>query len=211
MVAAVVPQPDSPPKRAKIPALKGDGRLRAGRVEIPLQTRLRVRNLYLGQHLPYKEIAVQVGLTVGQVEGIVIRDKLPAIKRSRKQKLTEKTDARVDAAFREFEDQAAREAEEISLGALAKARGEVESGGEFAPKNFQAWTQGISNLVKVSRTMRGLDQPQAQAGAGTTNIALQLFCVQGDLAPVPAAKAEPVSVQPIHELAPAPTPSATAQ
>lgn len=143
---------------------------------IPLHTRLKVRNLYLGTNLTHAEISEKTGLPEKSVGHLISRDGLPKHKRRREAKLLANTDARTDATLEAFNEQLAQEAEEISLGALQRAREEVEAPGEFGARNFQSWTGGINNLVKASRAVRGLDSKQAQDQGATVN----LFIVAGE-------------------------------
>ena len=162
------------------------------RQPVPLITRMKVRNLYLGACLGNIEIGEQVGLTANQVAQIVYRDGLPAIRKRKQAKAIEATDARTDETLEQFNEQLAREAEEISLGALQRAREEVDSPGEFGARNFQSWTGGINNLVKAARTVRGLDAKQA-ADAGST---VNLFIVSGERVQRSEARPEPKNVTP---------------
>ena len=146
------------------------------RTPFPLIVRMKVRNLYIGQCLTNIEIGKQVGLTPSQVAAIVYKDGLPTLRKQRQAKVIANTDARTDATLEQFNEQLAREAEEISLGALQRVRETVESPGEFGARDFQSWTGGIRNLVTAARTVRGLDSKQAFDQSNTTAI----FVVRGE-------------------------------
>lgn len=182
MVAAAHPDAPKPPKNRLTPS------------PIPIGVKLRARNLYLVHGLPYAEISEQVGLTVQQLGALAHREGWTKNKARNRAKMIARADARIDRDIDETNEALARESEEIALKALGKAREEVESGGEFAARNFQSWTGGVSNLVKVQRLTRGLDGEQQQ---GATNVSLSLFCVQASPAPQPAAERQEKRVEPL--------------
>lgn len=153
--------------------------IRRKQERIPILTRIKVRNLYLNQDLPYRDIAHQCGLTEQQVGKVVIAEGLSGLRRKRKQDLISKSDARAHEQITEVAEAIASEGDEITLGALAKAKECVANGGKDAPKDFQAWTGGIRNLVTVARACRGLDSAQQQAAQGGNVSVFVLRC--GDL------------------------------
>lgn len=166
MVAESLPSPPSTPSPPK---------KRAKPLPIPFGIRLKARNLYLSQSLPYKEIAHRTGLSAKQVENMVSREKLASIRKNREQGILKATDSRAQAVLAQFNETLAEEAEEISLGAIARARQEVEEYGKDSARNFQSLTGGIANLVKASRMVRGLDaKGAASAVAGDTVIFVKL-------------------------------------
>ena len=156
---------------------KPPARISGRGIPIPLGMRLKVRNLYLAQSLTAHAIATQCGLNKRQVECIIHRDGLPVLKKRRFEQLAKRTDERATAQLEAFNEQLAEEAEEISLGALKRAREETESAGEFSARNFQSWTGGIANLVKASRMVRGLDSKGGNADGSTS---VSVFLVRGE-------------------------------
>lgn len=138
---------------------------------IPIVKRLQVRTLYLSYSLSYREIATRTDLTEKQIANIVNHDKLTVAKRIRNQHLVAKAEANIDAHHAEFNEAAARESEELSLGALRNVRTRVERDGPNDAKEFQAITAGIMNLVKTSRTVRGLDNVKGSSeSSGQVNV-----------------------------------------
>lgn len=142
--------------------------------QIPLQTRLKVRNLYLYQGLGHKEIAAKVGLTTRQCQTLVQRHKLTDLKRSINGKAVQAHNARVDADVAEIVDAVASESEEIALAGLQRAREATTSASEYAAKDFQSWTGGVRNLVNVARQARGLDTERSAQGT-TLNVFVGRF------------------------------------
>lgn len=140
---------------------------------IPILTRVKVRNLYLYQDLPYRDIAQQCGITEQQVGKVVIAEGLSGMRRKRKQDLIRKSDARTQDEADEVAQAIAAQGDEISLGALEKAKNCIEVGGEYAAKDFQAWTAGLRNVVTVSRLCRGQDQQQQATGASVNVFVLR--------------------------------------
>ena len=149
---------------------------RAPKTAISLHSRLKVRNLYLSQALSHEEIAQRTGLRKLQVAKIVFNDRLPAIRRKRLEKIVAAQDARTDSTLQAFNEQLAEEAEEVSLGAIARARAATESGDVSAARDFAAWSNGISSLVKASRAVRGLD---ARA-SGSESPSVSVYLVRGE-------------------------------
>lgn len=144
---------------------------RAKSIPLAFHARLKARNLYVGQGLSHQQIADRTGLTAKQVANLVAREKLFAVRQRREKGIESATDTQAHARLEAFNAQLAEEAEEISLGAIARAREEVERGDKDSPRNFQSYTGGILNLVKASRTVRGLDQKGgAQSGESATVI-----------------------------------------
>jgi len=130
---------------------------RANPVPLPFQARLKVRNLYLSQGLGCKAIAERCGLTPTQVQNLISREKLTAIRKQRENGIIRGSDSRAQNLLEQFNSELAEQAEEISLGALQRARNEIDVFTPESPRNFQSLTGGIANLVKAARSVRGLD------------------------------------------------------
>jgi hypothetical protein len=157
MVAEVAP----PIKRKHLPSVKG--------YNIPLATRLQVRNLYVGACLGPSDIAPKVGLTLRQVRRLVATDKLAPIRRRAVSNAIKVTDNTANHLLERFNQEIASQSEEASLGAIVRAREAVASKDKLAARDFQSWTGGIRNLVDVSRRVRGLDAKQPE-GSVTMNL-----------------------------------------
>lgn len=140
---------------------------------IPLLTRVKVRNLYLNQELPYREIAIHAGITEGQVDTVIKGDGLAQLRKRRKLELIAKADARTDAKTSQVAEAIADEGDEIALGSLGKAKECIANGGKDAAKDFQSWTAGLRNVVTVSRLCRGQDQQQQATGASVNVFVLR--------------------------------------
>ena len=131
-------------------------------VPIPLLTRLKVRNLYLGAGLPHAQIAEQTGLTVPAVQQLVSREGLPKIRAERAAALTKATNDRVEKQLSEAEASIADTAEELALRGLNKVREAVDRGDRDAARDFQAYTGGVKNLVGVAKLIRSIDGVNTQ-------------------------------------------------
>ena len=59
-----------------------------------------------------------------------------------------------------------------------------------APKDFQAWTGGISNLVKASRAVRGLDRSGLESVGERPSVSV--FLVRGEPLNEDLKRVEPV-------------------
>ena len=130
--------------------------------QIPVLTRIKVRNLYLSQSLTHREIAVQVGLEERAVGKLISADGLPALKAKRTAKLVNSSDARTEKQLTEVEHTLADEAEEIALAGLGKARDAVQRSDRDAARDFQAYTGGVKNLVGVAKLIRSIDGVNTQ-------------------------------------------------
>lgn len=162
---------------------------------IPIGTKLKARNLYLIHGLPHAEIAAQTGLSLQSIRNLAFNEGWTKAKAKRTEAMIRRADARMEAKVEEINEAIASECEEIALNGLKRAKEESESRGEFAARNFQSWTGGVSNLVKVQRLTRGLDGEQQQ---GATNVSLSLFCVQASpAAPQQAAERQEKRVEPL--------------
>lgn len=144
------------------------------RASVPLLAKLKVKNLKVVQCLSDKEIARQTGLTLGQVRGIVDRNRWTNDKREKTRKIMDGHAARMEAQVAEIVEAVASESEEIALAGLQRAREATTSASEYAAKDFQSWTGGVRNLVNVARQARGLDTERSAQGT-TLNVFVGRF------------------------------------
>ena len=158
---------------------------------IPIGARLKARNLYINQGLPSSQVAAVTGLSADQVSQLACREGWTKIRRINEAKLSAKIDAHTDAKIDEVSQAIASECDELALNSLNCVRSALESPGENAARDAQAFSGTLKNLVTVARTVRGLDT--AQAAAPSVNIAFFM----GQLQP-----AEPTNVTPAIELRP---------
>ena len=158
---------------------------------IPIGTRLKARNLYLIQCLPYAEIAEKTGLSVSSVGQLAFREGWTKLRKQRASELTTKADARANRDIDAINDAIASECEEIALKGLDRAKKASESDDEFAARNFQSWTGGVSNLVKVQRAARGLDS--RETGAPGNGNSLQLFFLNAQPTQIATRTEKPVT------------------
>ena len=158
---------------------------------LPLGIKLKARNLYLVQSLPYAEIAHQTGLSVQSLSSLAHREGWTKQRRARAAQITNRADARANRELDSINDAIASECEEIALQGLTRAKEESVSKGKFAARNFQSWTGGVSNLVKVQRAARGLDS--RETGAQGNGNSLQLFFLNAQPAQIAARTEKPVT------------------
>lgn len=140
--------------------------------------KIKIRNLYLTQQLPHQAIAQQIGKTVGQVERYVSKSGLVKVKRERERKHLVRADERMENRLDEVSEVLASEAEEIALSGLTRARSAVEATHKDAPKDYQAWTAGIRNLITARNLARGRDNSNT-LGEGEAGRSVNLFFLQG--------------------------------
>ena len=153
-------------------------------------TKVRIRNLYLVQCLPYAEIARRVDCPLSTVTRFIERQKLPAIRKENEAKAAARHDAQVRESVDEISEAIASQSEEIALSGLERAREATEDRGEFAAKDFQSWSGGVSNLVKTARAIRGMDRPGA-----TESINVSLYLCRGETLEAPMKCADVIPVE----------------
>lgn len=148
---------------------------RAAKSIVDVATKVRIRNLYMVQCLPHKEIARQTGLTERAVQSVVYRLGLAAKRKENEAKTMERHDALTRDGLSEVTDAIAAQAEEYALGGLKRSGEALQDEGEFAARNFQSWTGGVKNLVQVAKLARGATDETPQGA-----VMLNLFCVRGE-------------------------------
>lgn len=130
-------------------------------------TRTKVKNLYFFQEASHERIAIETGLTISAVGGLINREGWAKEKRAREQRLRKAHDARSFGVDAELVEAIAAQSEELALSGIAQARKEVESGGDFAARNFQSWSGGVKNFVQVAKALR--EPSNALPSEGPTN------------------------------------------
>jgi hypothetical protein len=174
---------------AALAALAEYPRIRTG--TIPIGAKIKARNLYLIQCIRPTEIAPLVGLTLQQVNGMIVREGWSKIKRKREAQIKANIDPRSEAQLDAVSEAIGLECDQHSLKACERIGESLERTDPNAARDFQALSVGLKNVVAVARTVRGLDT--AQAAAPSVNIAFFM----GQLQP-----AEPTNVTPAIELRP---------
>lgn len=158
---------------------------------MPVLLKLKVRNLYLIQGLTYKQISADTGLTVECIEKLACRNGWTKLRREAINRAISKQDSHIAELQDETIAAIASASEQHALSGLERVGEVLAEGGQFAARDFQAYTGGVRNLVSV---MRDLRTPLEQKTAGTT---LNMFIMRaGDVAPL-AAPAPEVNVTPV--------------
>jgi hypothetical protein len=148
----------------------------AGR--IPLPVKLKARSLYLIHGLPLAEIAQQTGLTSQSVKNLAFNEGWSKTRLKAKEALVKRADARMNEEIDEVSDAIATESEEIAMSGLVRARESTQDRGEFAAKDFQAWTGGARNLVNISRACRGQDAKKADGAGESASVSFFVIRVE---------------------------------
>ncbi len=138
---------------------------RPARQRIPLFTRLKAKNLYVGQMATAASVAAACGLTDTQVYNLADREGWTKLRNETKRRLEESVNARTQESINELTEHIADETAELSLGTLAKAKRTLERDDEFAAKDLQAYSVAAKNFVGLYRQAKQLDVNQ-DAGQG---------------------------------------------
>ena len=142
-------------------------------VSLDVLTRTKIRNYYLVQCLPYKEIAKRSGVTEGSVRGFIHRERLVDIKRENEERTKKAHDARIAQGLTEAAVAIAAQSEEHALGGLKRAGEAVELDDA---KAFQSWTAGVRNLVQSAKVVTS---GVADSAASASTINVNIFNVRG--------------------------------
>lgn len=187
MVAEALPE-TSGRKRAK------HTRVRA--FQIPLYTRLKARNLYVGQMLGAAEVGNATGLTAKQIYDLADREGWGKARIALRTKAADSAETRAQQDIDALVQEVAADTAELSLGTLAKAKITLERDDKEAARDLQAYSQAAKNFVGLYRQAKSLDVA-AQQGS-TTNVMFISCARAGDAVPAIApAKADPINVTPI--------------
>jgi len=140
--------------------------------EIPISVKVKARNLYLHQALPFKAIGDALGLTVPQLNRLSHRERWPVIKRANKARLTKAADAQDSRIQTEVLEAIASIAEEHALSGLQKVGATLQRSDRDAAKDFQAYTSGVKNLTGVAMAIR---KPELAAGDQSGSVSFNVF------------------------------------
>jgi hypothetical protein len=183
---------------AKIPVKGRD----TSKGQISLTTRAKVRNLYVVQMLPAKEVAAECGITPIQVYKLAERHAWSSIRKERIGKLSAPLQAREEEQCEEINRAAAMLSDQGLLGSLMRANEAAESRAEFASKDCQAFASAARSLMQIGRTLRGLDGPAAAAKGDTNNIVfIGQLVTATQAASAPAEKRVEPSAPPVTQVA----------
>jgi len=174
---------------------------------IPLSTRIKAKNLYVGQHAQASVVSAATGLSVKQVYWLADREGWTKLRAETKRKIAENVNARAQADIDELVEEVANETAELSLGTLAKAKKTLERDDEFAAKDLQAYSVAAKNFVGLYRQAKQLDAAQSSEGSTTTNVFFLSALppaprISKDVTPAPAAIELPAPAaveQPVSE------------
>ncbi len=164
---------------------------RPARQQIPLFTRLKAKNLYVGQMASASTVAAACGLTEKQVYNLSDREGWTKLRMETKSRLEQSVNARTQAAITELTEHIADETAELSLGTLAKAKRTLERDDEFAAKDLQAYSVAAKNFVGLYRQAKQLDVAAAGDGATSNTIVFM-----GDFVRASTPETEPRNVTP---------------
>lgn len=138
--------------------------------EIPILTKLRARNLYLYESLPYKGISELTGLPIRVLEQLAFRERWVSIKRANKERLTKAADARQGAMHEEIVETIAGMSEQHAIRGLQRAGEALEREDKEAARDFQSYSGGVKNFVAVARAIRDQAGGPALNSAQITNV-----------------------------------------
>lgn len=136
---------------------------------IPLLTRIKARNLYLLQGLPYNEIASATGLSYKQVTHLASRQGWPKERKRRLLLMEEAADARLAQTSSEVIEAIASESEEIALKALGNTRDALDRTDDMAAKDSQSYSAVVKNLASTAKLLRSAGDSPLSAPSVTLN------------------------------------------
>lgn len=155
---------------------------------VSILTKVKARNLYLNERLPYAAIAEQTGLTTKTLQCLASREGWTAVRRQQEKRMIESSDARANSMRADVVEAIATASEQHAIRGLQKVGESLERSDEFAAKDFQSYTAGVKNLASLAKALR---EPGANIdGAQTLN--LNLFFVPASV-PAPQADAKQVT------------------
>ncbi len=136
---------------------------------IPLLSRLKARNLYLIQGLPYKAISAETGLLVPAIQQLAHREGWVALRRAAKQRLLSKQDADIAEHQSEAMEAIASLSEQHVIKSMERIGQSLERTDQFAARDFQSFTGGARNLVSIMKEIR---QPEQQSVDGSRGLSV---------------------------------------
>lgn len=159
---------DAPVSERRIQSSGLKGRAAA----IPIYLRVKARNLYLNQCLPFKAISQATGLGVEVLERLSCREGWTALRRAQKERLMKAADAGALAIESEIVQTVVTEGSELLLKTLQKTGEALERNDRDAAKDAQAYSATAKNLVSVVRSIR---DNSGDGGDKVTGMELNLF------------------------------------
>jgi len=138
----------------------------------------KCKALYVVKGLNPKDVAERTGVTLDALGNWTTRYGWSAEKRARQARLEKNSVARAESQDVAFLESMATQAEELAEDGMQLAREHVQSGSEFAARNFQSATQGVKNVVDVYFKARGLD------GKGNAGSVVNIGSVYVNQAPI---------------------------
>lgn len=136
--------------------------------QIPLYSRLKARNLYVGQMLDAATVAEATGLKVKQVYDIASREGWSKARAMVRAKASESAEARAQKDIDSLIEEVAADTAELSLGTLAKSKVALERNDRDAAKDLQAYSQAAKNFVGLYRQAKNLDVANKAGESSTT-------------------------------------------
>ncbi len=137
--------------------------------QIPLLTRLKARNLYLTQGLPYKAISAETGLPEETLQQLAHREGWTEQRRQTKRRLMKNADARMEAQQSEAMEAIAALSEQHVVKSMERIGEALERTDQFAARDFQSFTGGARNLVSIMKEIR---QPEQQSVDGSRGLSV---------------------------------------
>src|SRR6478736_3689736 len=173
MQSAVLEAPEKPARKVK-----------TNNGEIPVLARIKARNLYLHESLPYKAISEATGLPVRVLERLSNRERWPTIRRANYERLKTDADARMVGVNAQVVQTIVDGAGEHAIRALQKTGEALERTDRDAAKDAQAYSSTVKNLATIAKA---LSEPASSSGESTT-LNLNMF-----FAPAQSAEAKQVT------------------
>lgn len=162
-------QTDPVPEAAEAPPKNTRGIRRSVPLQCSITTRAKIRNLYVVQMLPAREVAKECGVTEKQIYNLARHHRWVELRRERIGKMSAPLQARENEQVEEISRAAAMLSDEGLLGSIIRANEATQSRSEFASKDAQAFASAARSLMQIGRTLRGLDSPSAKGGGDVTN------------------------------------------
>jgi len=138
----------------------------------------KAKALYIVKGLGPTEICARTDVPGETLSNWIARGKWVSERKARQLRLERNAVARASDENAAFLESMATQAEELAEDGMQLAREHVQSGSEFAARNFQSATQGVKNVVDVYFKARGLD------GKGNAGSVVNIGSVYVNQAPI---------------------------
>lgn len=160
--------------------------------EIPIFQRVKARNMYLQQCLPYRAISEATGLPVNTLERLAHREGWTALRKEAKARILKAADTKQGQLEGEIVETVVAMASQHTIRTLEKVGEALERNDRDAAKDSQAYSATAKNLVSVVRAIR---DNSGEVGDKGTRMELNLFFM-GQQAPIAQPKqAEDIDVK----------------